>query len=64
MDNENLTFRQGYEILKRNAELLERQEDPDIDHLMNIVEESMAAFKSCKARVDAIQQTLNETFKD
>jgi len=31
---------------------------------LNIVEGSMSAYKACKSRVDAVQQALNETFKD
>ncbi len=65
MNNEpTLSFKEGYEILKRNAELLDAQQEPDIDNLMKIVEESMAAYKACKARVDAVQQALDETFKE
>lgn len=64
MTDETLSFKQGYEILKRNVELLESQEEPDIDNLMKIVEESMDAFKACKSRVDSVQQALNETFKE
>ena len=64
MTEQELTFKEGYEILKKNAELLGSQEEPDIDNLMEIVEESMSAYKACKSRVDAVQQALNETFRD
>ncbi|MFP6842772.1 MAG: exodeoxyribonuclease VII [Acinetobacter sp.] len=64
MTKKELTFKEGYEILKKNAELLGSQEEPDIDNLMEIVEESMSAYKACKSRVDAVQQALNETFRD
>ena len=64
MTKKELTFKEGYEVLKKNADLLESQEEPDIDNLMKIVEESMSAYKACKSRVDAVQQALNETFKD
>lgn len=64
MIEQKLTFKEGYEILKKNAELLESQEEPDIDNLIKIVEESMTAYKACKSRVDAVQQALNETFKE
>lgn len=64
MTEQELTFKEGYDILKKNAELLELQEQPDIDNLMKIVEESMTAYKACKSRVDAVQQALNETFKE
>jgi exodeoxyribonuclease VII small subunit len=64
MTKKELTFKEGYEVLKKNVDLLESQEEPDIDNLMKIVEESMSAYKACKSRVDAVQQALNETFKD
>lgn len=64
MMKKELSFKDGYALLKKNAELLEAQEQPDIDNLMKIVEESMTAYKACKSRVDAVQQALNETFKD
>ncbi|AMW78537.1 exodeoxyribonuclease VII [Acinetobacter sp. TGL-Y2] len=64
MTDENLSFKECYEILKNNAELLESQEQPDIDNLMKIVEQSMDAYKACKFRVDAVQQALNDTFKE
>ncbi|WP_374664230.1 exodeoxyribonuclease VII small subunit [Acinetobacter sp.] len=63
-ENNALTFKEGYEILKRNAELLEDQQEPDIDNLIKLVEESMQAYKACKSRVDAVQAALNETFKE
>ena len=59
-----LSFKEGYDILKKNAELLENQQEPDIDNLMKVVEESMQAYKACKSRVDAVQAALNETFKE
>ena len=64
MSHDTLSFQEGYDILKKNAELLESQQEPDIDNLMKIVEESMQAYKACKSRVIAVQNALNETFKD
>ncbi|WP_407501880.1 exodeoxyribonuclease VII small subunit [Acinetobacter baumannii] len=64
MNNKELTFKEGHDILKRNAELLESQESPDIDNLMKIVEESINAYKACKSRIEAVQQALDETFKE
>lgn len=64
MTKKEFSFKEGFDILQKNAELLESQEQPDIDNLMQIVEESMKAYKACKSRVDAVQQALNETFKD
>ncbi len=64
MKNEELTFKDGHDILKKNAELLESQESPDIDNLMKIVEESITAYKACKSRIEAVQQALDDTFKE
>lgn len=64
MKNEELTFKDGHDILKKNAELLESQKSPDIDNLMKIVEESITAYKACKSRIEAVQQALDETFKE
>jgi exodeoxyribonuclease VII small subunit len=64
MIKDELSFKEGYEVLKKNAARLEAQEEPDIDNLMKIVEESMSAYTACKSRVEAVQQALNETFKD
>ncbi|WP_312209045.1 exodeoxyribonuclease VII small subunit [Acinetobacter variabilis] len=64
MSHDTLSFQEGYNILKKNAELLESQQEPDIDNLMKIVEESMQAYKACKSRMEAVQDALNETFKD
>jgi len=64
MQNKELTFKDGHDILKKNAELLESQESPDIDNLMKIVEESITAYKACKSRIEAVQQALDETFKE
>lgn len=64
MIKKELSFKNGYDILKKNAERLESQEEPDIDNLMKIVEESMTAYKACKSRIDAVQKALNETFKE
>ncbi|MEQ1161380.1 exodeoxyribonuclease VII small subunit [Acinetobacter calcoaceticus] len=64
MKNKELTFKDGHDILKKNAELLESQESPDIDNLMKIVEESINAYKACKSRIEAVQQALDETFKE
>ncbi len=64
MNEKELSFKEGHTILKRNAELLESQESPDIDNLMKIVEESISAYKACKSRIEAVQQALDETFKE
>ena len=50
--------------MKKNTALEESKEEPDIDNLMKIVEESIPVYKACKSRVDAVQQALNEIFME
>lgn len=57
-----LDFKQAFALLKQNAERLEEQQEPDLDQLMLIVEESMQAYKVCKQRIKAVQDALNQTF--
>lgn len=57
-----LDFKQAFALLKHNAERLEEQQEPDLDQLMLIVEESMQAYKVCKQRIKAVQDALNQTF--
>lgn len=55
-------FQEAYDILKTNAETLQSQDEPDIDNLMDTVEQSIAAYRVCEARLDAIEQALNSAF--
>ncbi len=60
--NQPSTFKEAFTILKANAQKLEDQDEPDIDHLMEIIDQSTAAYKVCKARIDAVEKALNTTF--
>ena len=62
MTDSSPTFKQAFAILKQNAERLEEQQEPDIDQLMAIVEESMKAYKVCKQRIKVVQEALTQTF--
>ena len=64
MTEQELTFKEGYDILKKNADLLESQEEPDIDNLMTTVEESIAAYRVCETRNNAVQQALDAVFAE
>lgn len=57
------SFKQAFEILKQNAAQLEQQQEPNIDQLMDIVNESMQAYNVCKQRIEAVQQALDATFE-
>lgn len=54
------TFRQAYEVLQTHAGTLRDQTEPNIDDLLDIVNESVAAYKVCKQRIDAVEKALAE----
>lgn len=54
------SFDQAYAVLKRNADLLSQQQEPSIDRLLPLVEESMRAYDICKTRLEAIRQALEQ----
>lgn len=55
------SFKEAYHILKSHADRLEHGEDIDIDNLIDIVDESIQAYKYCHARIDAVELALNQT---
>jgi len=57
---EEKTFRGAYEVLQRHAETLRTQDEPNIDDLLDIVNESVEAYKVCKQRIDAVEKALEE----
>lgn len=52
------SFRDAYGVLQRHAETLRDQREPNIDDLLNIVTESVEAYRVCKARIDAVEVAL------
>ena len=54
------TFKQAYGILQQHAETLRNQQEPNIDDLLTIVTESVAAFNVCKERIDAVEKALEQ----
>ena len=58
------TFKAAYDILKTNATELQQQDEPDIDNLMTTVEESIAAYRICETRINAVQQALDAAFAE
>ena len=54
------SFDQAYAILKRNADFLNQSQEPSIDRLLPLVEESMRAYDICKTRLEAIRQALEK----
>ena len=58
-----IDFKTAYEILKNNAQTLQQSQEPNIDELMAIVEQSIDAYKICQSRIDAVEASLNQAFK-
>jgi exodeoxyribonuclease VII small subunit len=54
------TFKESYGVLQKHAQTLRKQSDPNIDDLLRVVEESVAAYKVCQARIDAVEQALEK----
>ena len=57
-------FKDAYKKLQANAETLREQREPDIDNLLTIVTESVAAYKVCKERIDAVERALEEALTE
>ncbi|VTU44263.1 exodeoxyribonuclease VII small subunit [Variovorax sp. RA8] len=55
---EQQTFRTAYDVLQKHAETLREQKEPNIDDLLKIVTESVAAYKVCTKRIDAVEEAL------
>lgn len=56
--SETENFRDSYEVLQRHAETLRNEIEPNIDDLLKIVTESVAAYTVCKRRIDAVEEAL------
>ena len=54
------TFKEGYAVLNKHAQTLRDQQEPNIDDLLMIVTESVAAYKVCKERIDAVEAALQK----
>ena len=58
------TFKQAYGVLQQHARTLRDQEEPNIDDLLTIVTESVAAYKVCKDRIEAVEKALEKALGD
>lgn len=57
------TFKEAYATLQKNATTLRDQKEPNIDDLLRTVTESVAAYKVCQERVDAVELALAEALR-
>lgn len=60
IDMKAKTFREAYDVLQGHAQTLRNQSEPNIDDLLTIVNESVAAYRVCKERIDAVEKALEE----
>jgi exodeoxyribonuclease VII small subunit len=54
------TFKEAYGTLQQHAQTLRDQQEPNIDDLLNIVTESVVAYKVCQTRIDAVEKALEK----
>ena len=64
MADTKMTFREAYGVLQSHAETLRNQSEPNIDDLLPMVEESVAAYRVCKERIDAVEKALEKALND
>ena len=57
------TFKEAYGILQKHAATLRDQKEPNIDDLLQVVTESMSAYKVCQERIAAVEKALEATLK-
>ena len=54
------TFKDAYGTLQLHAQSLREQTEPNIDDLLTVVTESVAAYKVCQTRIDAVEKALEK----
>lgn len=60
MNTDKQNFIDAYTTLQKNAQILEENDMLDVDALLDVVNESVAAYKICQARIMATEKALNE----
>ena len=58
------SFRAAYDILQQHANTLREQDEPAIDQLLDIVQESVAAYQVCQQQIAAVEQALAQALTD
>ena len=51
-------------MLQQHAQTLREQTEPNIDDLLTIVTESVAAYKVCQTRIDAVEKALEKALEN
>ena len=58
------TFKEAYGTLQKHAATLRDQREPNIDDLLRVVTESVAAYKVCQERIEAVEKALQAALGD
>lgn len=62
-DPAQTSFKQAYQVLQKHSQNLRNNNEPNIDELLTIVNESMQAYKVCKTRIDAVEKALSQALQ-
>ncbi len=54
------SFKEAYGVLQQHAQTLRDQQEPNIDDLLNIVTQSVDAYKVCQERIEAVEKALEK----
>lgn len=60
MNPDSQGYAREYARLEQIANTLSQQDDVDIDALLPMVDEALAAYAFCKGRIDAVEALLQE----
>lgn len=58
------TFKDAYGGRQKHADTLRKQREPNIDDMLSIVTESVAAYKPAEKRIDAVERALDAALAD
>ena len=58
------SFKEAYGVLQQHVQTLRNQQEPNIDDLLTIVTESVAAYKTCHLRIEAVEKALEKALSD
>ena len=58
MSSSTDSYQENYQKLKKIAETMREQQEPDIDQLIDLVNQATEAYKKCQARIEAVEKAL------
>ncbi|NQY43468.1 MAG: exodeoxyribonuclease VII small subunit [Legionellales bacterium] len=54
------SFKSNYNTLKSISEVLRKQDDLDVDKMVEMVKSASEAYANCKQRLDDVQKAIEE----